>query len=399
MSNEEASCYNDLSNLLDKIRQNLNDIDDLNYDYEKLYGSSSEAQSVLNDRELASAIREFDSCTENVKDLQQKVNEETISYNNSLPNDTEEKAQAKRAVTDATSKKTQAEYDLNTVTKEYEAINTQLSDKQTKLEDAKSDLNNMNTLDDGVSAADDAVTEAQQALTTALEASNISDAKEKLELEKKQKAISDAEKKIEELTADSAPKEITSKYDGTVTSVNVAAGDKTEYNSPLASIEVAGKGYTMSMTVTADQARKLSVGDTAELTNYWAYNDYAIKLVSITADKDSKGQNKKLTFSVEGEDITPGQTLSISIGQKSESYDTLVPNKAVREDSNGKFVYVVQVKSSPLGNRYITKRMDVSVITSDDTYSAISGLTSSEFVIVSSTAPLESSMQVRMSED
>lgn len=399
MSDEESTCYSNLSQLMDQVSQNLSDLDELNDGLFSVYEEIDEAQSVLNDRELAGAIREFDSCTENVKDLQQRVNEETIRYNNALPNDTEEKAQAKRAVTEATNKKTQAEYDLNTVTKEYESINTQLSDKQAKLDEAKNDLSNMNTLDDGVSAADDAVTEAQQALAAAIEASSISDAKEKLELEKKQKSIADAETRIEELTADSAPKEITSKYDGTVTSVNVAAGDKTEYNSPLASIEVAGKGYTMSLTVTAEQARKLSVGDTAELTNYWAYNDYSIKLVSITSDKDSKGQNKKLTFTVEGEDIIPGQSLSISIGQKSESYDTLVPNSAVREDSNGKFVYVVQVKSSPLGNRYIVKRMDVSVITSDDTYSAISGITSSEFVIVSSTAPLESSMQVRMSED
>ena len=59
----------------------------------------------------------------------------------------------------------------------------------------------------------------------------------------------------------------------------------------------------------------------------------------------------------------------------------------------------VVAKPSPLGNRYIATRVDVTVIASDDTNSAVSGsLSNSDFVITTSTRPVEAGMQVRMAD-
>ena len=60
--------------------------------------------------------------------------------------------------------------------------------------------------------------------------------------------------------------------------------------------------------------------------------------------------------------MTPGQSLNVSVGQKSANYDLIVPNSAIREDSNGKFILIVESKSSPLGNRYVATRVDVEVL-------------------------------------
>ena len=77
-----------------------------------------------------------------------------------------------------------------------------------------------------------------------------------------------------------------------------------------------------------------------------------------------------------------------------------MPNSAIREDSNGKFVLVVESKSSPLGNRYIATRADITVIASDDNSSAIQGaLYGNEFVITTSTKPIEAGQQVRLVEN
>ena len=70
----------------------------------------------------------------------------------------------------------------------------------------------------------------------------------------------------------------------------------------------------------------------------------------------------------------------------------------MREDNNGKFVLVVEAKSSPLGNRYIARRYDVEVLASDDTNSAVSGLLGSEFIITTSSSPIVSGNQVRLVE-
>ena len=78
----------------------------------------------------------------------------------------------------------------------------------------------------------------------------------------------------------------------------------------------------------------------------------------------------------------------------------IVPNSAIREDNNGKFVLIVESKSSPLGNRYIATRADVEVVASDDTQSAITGAVEGwEFVITTSTKPIEAGQQVRLAEN
>jgi len=90
--------------------------------------------------------------------------------------------------------------------------------------------------------------------------------------------------------------------------------------------------------------------------------------------------------------------MTFSLGERSTSYQTTVPNSAIYEDNNGKFVLSVEVKNSPLGTRYIARRVDVEVITSDATSSAVSGLYGSEFVITSSTKPLSDGQQVKLVE-
>ena len=98
--------------------------------------------------------------------------------------------------------------------------------------------------------------------------------------------------------------------------------------------------------------------------------------------------------------MTPGQSLNVSVGQKSANYDLIVPTSAIREDSNGKFILIVESKSSPLGNRYVATRVDVEVLASDDTQSAVSGaLYGSEFVITPSTQPVEAGKLVRLANN
>ena len=92
--------------------------------------------------------------------------------------------------------------------------------------------------------------------------------------------------------------------------------------------------------------------------------------------------------------------MNISIGQKSQNFDVIVPNAAVREDSNGSFVLAVVSKSSPLGNRYVATRVDVQVQAKDDNNTAVSGgLSSWDYVITNSTKPIESGMQVRIADN
>ena len=187
---------------------------------------------------------------------------------------------------------------------------------------------------------------------------------------------------------------------GTITSVTVKAGDEAQPDTALVTMQPEGKGFTTSFSVTNDQAKRLSVGDKADLVNSWRYSDMDITLASIKPDTTDPGQKKLLTFDITGDEVTPGQSLNVSVGQKSANYDLIVPNSAIREDSNGKFILIVESKSSPLGNRYVATRVDVEVLASDDTQSAVSGaLYGYEFVITTSTQPVEAGKLVRLANN
>lgn len=216
-------------------------------------------------------------------------------------------------------------------------------------------------------------------------------------------AQSDLINKKREAVAEQRAKEIGAVIEapisGTVTALSITAGEKTGAEKVLATMQPEGKGYSMSFSVTNEQAKRLSVGDMAEIVNSWMYDEVTVKLAGMKPDPTDPGKKKLLTFDVTGE-LTAGQSLNVSVGQKSANYDMIVPNSAIREDNNGKFILTVVPKSSPLGNRYIATRVDVEVIASDDTQSAITGgLYGSEFVITTSTKPVEAGKQVRLADN
>ena len=218
-------------------------------------------------------------------------------------------------------------------------------------------------------------------------------------IREQKEVIAECEEKIAKLKKDAIGAVITAPIAGTVTSVNKIAGENITPNDELAVMQPEGKGFSMSFSVTPEQAKKVTVGEQAEIQNSWFYNDITATLVGIRPDPESNGAKKLLVFNVAG-DVQAGQAVSVSIGQRSANYDLLVPNSAVREDNNGKFILIVEAKNSPLGNRYIATRVDVEVLGSDDNKTAISApLYGYEYVITTATQPVEAGKQVRLAEN
>lgn len=220
-----------------------------------------------------------------------------------------------------------------------------------------------------------------------------------LDLSKASRDIAEKKEEIEKLKEKSIGAAITAPVAGTVTSLAYVAGETTKPEAAAAVIQVEGKGFTVSFAVTNEQAKKVQVGDVAELQNAWYYDDAQAILSAIKPDPDSAGQKKLLVFDVTGSSIQAGQALNLSVGQRSAEYELVVPNSAIREDSNGKFILIVESKSGPISNRYIATRVDVEVLASDDNNTAISaGLYGYEYVITTSTKPVEAGKQVRLNE-
>lgn len=261
-----------------------------------------------------------------------------------------------------------------------------------------SDATSVSAAETALQTAKDTLASAQATATDTENTNTYNKSVNQLELEAKAQEVKNAEDKVKALEEKTSAASIKSRYAGVVTEVNVAAGDTTSADTPLMVVELTEKGYTLKATVKKEQARTLKEGLQAEITNLWD-SGITMTLTSITADKNDPANSRVLTFSVTGDDVSVGQSLSFSVGDKNASYDLVIPSAAIHTDANGSFVYVVQVKSSPLGNRYSVKKKTVSVVASDDSNSAVSGeLEAQDFVITTATVPLEVGTQVRMAE-
>ena len=217
-----------------------------------------------------------------------------------------------------------------------------------------------------------------------------------IDMEASKKAIERKQEEVAKLRENADELEVKSSVSGTIASISASAGKSIGgEEQPLATINVTDRGFTVKIDVTNEQAKKVKVGDTAELVNFWG-GDAVATLDQITNSQSSG--SRTLVFTLTG-DIQAGQNVTLSIGQKSSNYDALIPLSGLREDSNGKFVYVLQSKNSPLGSRYIATRVTVQELARDDKSAAVSGISQGDFIITTSNKPVEAGKQVRLADN
>ena len=219
-----------------------------------------------------------------------------------------------------------------------------------------------------------------------------------LDLSDLSRQIEEQKKKIEELSGGEG-NQVLAKVSGTVQSVECTAGDTVLKDNPLCVIEVPDMGYSMAVSVTSDQASRLHVGDSATISNYYWGREITATLSTIRVDPKDPQNKKLLTFDISG-DVSAGAELTVSIGQRSANYDWVVPKSALHSDSGGSFIYKVKSKNSPLGNRYIARRVNVEILAQDDTSVAVTGdLGWGDYVITTSSAPVKNGDMVRLADN
>lgn len=233
-----------------------------------------------------------------------------------------------------------------------------------------------------------AFTQASNGKSLALSGIELEQINEKIQLQKEKIAMLSGE------TED----QILSNVNGIIASVSATAGNTVPADTVICTIEVPDMGHKLSFSVTNDQARRLRTGDTATVSNFYWGNEIVATLTNIRTDPKNPQSNKLLSFELEG-DVQSGAELTLSVGSKSANYDLIVPNSAIKSDSNGSFVLAIEAKNSPLGSRYIAKRVGVEVLAADDNNSAVlAELTNGDFVITTSSAPVKAGDQVRLAE-
>lgn len=203
---------------------------------------------------------------------------------------------------------------------------------------------------------------------------------------------------VARLEAEAVDAQVVAPIAGTVTEILYTAGQNVPKDETVMLIQPENKAFVLRFTTTADLAKNIKVGDTANILNNWYGNDISASVYAIKKNPTDKS-SVEVVCELSG-DVSAGSSYTVSIGEKSANYDLVVPTSSIREDSNGKFILVIESKNTPLGNRYYARRTNVEVIASDDTYSAISApLEGYEYVITTTTKPVEENQQVRLADD
>lgn len=276
------------------------------------------------------------------------------------------------------------ERSIDDLTKQSDSLDAQINDQQAAVDKLSS-----------AASAAETVKSTKQALEDIIFKQNLGDSSS-VDMEASKKAIERKQAEVDKLRENADELEVKSSVSGTIASINASAGKSIGgEEQPLATINVTDRGFTVKIDVTNDQAKKVKTGDTAELVNFWG-GDAVATLDQITSSQTAG--NRTLVFTLTG-DIQAGQNVTLSIGQKSANYDALIPLSGLREDSNGKFVYVLESKSSPLGSRYIATRVTVQELARDDKSAAVSGISSGDFIITTSNKPVEAGKQVRLADN
>ncbi len=276
------------------------------------------------------------------------------------------------------------ERSIDDLTKQSDSLDSQINDQQTAVDKLSS-----------ASSAAETVKSTKKALEDLIFKQNLGDSSS-IDMEASKKAIEHKQAEVDKLRENADELEVKASVSGTIASINASAGKSIGgEEQPLATINVTDRGFTVKIDVTNDQAKKVKTGDTAELVNFWG-GDAVATLDQITSSQTAG--NRTLVFTLTG-DIQAGQNVTLSIGQKSANYDALIPLSGLREDSNGKFVYVLESKSSPLGSRYIATRVTVQELARDDKSAAVSGISAGDFIITTSNKPVEAGKQVRLADN
>ncbi|PYI55121.1 efflux RND transporter periplasmic adaptor subunit [Paenibacillus flagellatus] len=201
--------------------------------------------------------------------------------------------------------------------------------------------------------------------------------------------------------------ELKSPVTGTVTELNASAGLPLPGGRPVARITDEAAGFRFATTVDTAKAKYVAVGDEVDIIMPSLNNARLKGKVSAIDDPEAAsgggqaavnaGTRKEIEVELKDPRLKGGEPGELSVSKRMPPSRQLLPNAAVREDENGKYVFVLKEKKGPLGNEFYAQRSAVTIGDADDSKSSIeSGLGPLDSVIVSTSKSIADGDRVMM---
>ena len=342
-------------------------------------------------RELDSARSEFDTANNEISRLENAEAAEAPDVPESeLTEEESEEYFQTGDQPDLTSQQDQAKENAaaawGNVTAAQEALNSIRDDKGNNLKSFKRELENANVNLKRTEAA----AEKSRLETENSEKSNVIEAENlQLEIQDQEKKLS----KLEELKASDGL--FRAERTGTVEKLPEIG---TSENTAVLLSDTEG-GYEVIVTVDEEEAKSLTVGMDAEVedssSSLYGGTVYSGIVKEISAPDADKNAEVKITLPER--EWKQGTNLEVRMVKKTLKHPVCVPLSAVRSNSGGNFVYIIERRSSVLGAENVLIEIPVTLLLSGDSSAAIDGaISQGDTILLDSTKPVSAGDRVRL---
>ncbi|WP_028562405.1 efflux RND transporter periplasmic adaptor subunit [Paenibacillus pinihumi] len=239
---------------------------------------------------------------------------------------------------------------------------------------------------------------------------NVDDAKRALDL-----SAIDAdtqERRIQKLQNDlKSNRELIAPFDGFITKVNALEG-LVSGGSPDVVVSNGELGFEFSFTAPSDAAAALNIGDSLNVQVVTGGESRQIEgVIADIRNADLMNQDggggegaglaagkpmKQLVLTLKDQQLKGGEQAQVEL-VKSLRDVILVPNKAIHDEGDKKYVLGVEQRDGPLGNAFYVRKVYVKVADANESVSAVTeGLFDQESIILESSDPLQEGDKIRM---
>ena len=156
--------------------------------------------------------------------------------------------------------------------------------------------------------------------------------------------------------------------------------------------------FLLSASVGIEDCQLIMVGVDAQVSNDWT-GEMKARVKDVQPDPENPNRGRIVTFVIKGDNVKTESFIQLTITGNVGDFPNVVPNSAIREDTDGNFVLVTTAKQTPLGNRYYVKKVKVKVLASDVQNTAVDGqLGELDNVVTNTSKPVSDGQQVRLSQ-
>ena len=285
---------------------------------------------------------------------------------------------------------------LNSASASLAEVNAAIAEAEAALEAADA-LPSVSSAQSAVNLAQASVTNARTTynntqITDAIAADKAAD-----EQNDRIEDIAELEEKIEELEEKMTLTEVVAPTSGYVYNITIQDGDVMEDDKTVVMYIVPDTStYSVTFKFDTTVAQTMDIGQSLTVDKYWV--DDCI-ITNIKPDSENPRDSREVKCSIQAMWAWPGESLTATADKSNADYEHVIASSAIIEDNGGTFVYVIQESTSPLGDKYVVKRVKVDIEDTDGALTAISGEgLDGNMIVIRSEEPLQDGDRVRLED-